>query len=386
MERALWKNREYYASDVVEKFEIEEAIRKASNKELFCTDPDCENPLLRYCHGEKKRAYFAHITNSNCDYADFERKTQFIQKIRYKLFDLFRSKGYDIRMESKLLPKHYAPLEIKINDKSIVLEIGTKTTTVNQISYLREEYEKKNIKLKWIVVSGIRPLIKEKEVFFLKRYELNKSFTNDLIVVNEGCTQAAQYKLDRDVYMYHDVPINLGRFQQIYSEISDLEQLCFENEQLTLFGFNQRYKEWLSAKKQYFIEEVKKYDYELTRNATAANVSDGMMRGEDENGKQISRATNEFFQQEKEEQSRLARQREEFSRAAIDRFTKLLPAKQAEVLNYTKKVSHWSDFTSLKITDKTPLDEQFEKIFGMLPHSIKEKVIEKMNGKSYKYW
>jgi|GEM_PF-6108347 hypothetical protein len=108
MERALWKNREYYASDVVEKFEIEEAIRKASNKELFCTDPDCENPLLRYCHGEKKRAYFAHITNSNCDYADFERKNQFIQKIRYKLFDLFRSKGYDIRMEPKLLPKHYS--------------------------------------------------------------------------------------------------------------------------------------------------------------------------------------------------------------------------------------------------------------------------------------
>lgn len=258
MERALWNNKEYYANDVVNDFDTENKIRKASHKELFCPDSQCNTPILRYCHGEKKRAYFAHIKNSKCDYGDFDRKNKFIREIRIKLFQLFREKGYDVKIEQKLLPKHYAQLEVKIGGKSIAIEIGTKATTASQISFLEEEYGKRNINLEWIVIGDIQPSIKENGVFFLKRYELNRSAKNDLIVISHDATKAIQYRMDTKEYSCKN--IDWREFQEIYSENAGIEELCFEKGTLTLLGFNQRYEQWLRDKQPHFIQEIKRLE------------------------------------------------------------------------------------------------------------------------------
>lgn len=82
MERAKWNGREYTASEIADDFEMEHAIRQISGRELFCPDPQCETPLLRYCHGEKKHAYFAHLQTGSCDYAQFDKQPGIIREVR----------------------------------------------------------------------------------------------------------------------------------------------------------------------------------------------------------------------------------------------------------------------------------------------------------------
>lgn len=66
MENAIWKNENLIAQDVADEFELEREVRKASGrKELRCPDGGCKCPIVRYCHGEVKGAYFAHLTNDN---------------------------------------------------------------------------------------------------------------------------------------------------------------------------------------------------------------------------------------------------------------------------------------------------------------------------------
>ena len=96
MERAKWNGREYTASEIAADFETERTIRRVSGRELFCPDPECKTPLLRYCHGEKKHAYFAHLQTGACDYAQFDKQPGIIREVRYKLYELFKRKGYDV--------------------------------------------------------------------------------------------------------------------------------------------------------------------------------------------------------------------------------------------------------------------------------------------------
>ena len=104
MEHAKWNEQEINAADIAENIELECKIREVSSKELFCPDPECENPILRYCRGEKKRAYFAHLHNSNCDYAQFDRLPSLIRELRYKLFDIFESFFFAFSGENEHFP------------------------------------------------------------------------------------------------------------------------------------------------------------------------------------------------------------------------------------------------------------------------------------------
>lgn len=60
MERAKWNDLEISATDIASDYQKKAEIRKVSGKELICLDPECESPLLKYCHGEKK-AHILHI-------------------------------------------------------------------------------------------------------------------------------------------------------------------------------------------------------------------------------------------------------------------------------------------------------------------------------------
>ena len=84
MENALWNGKLYTAAEIAESYELEKSVRKASGrKELRCPDADCPSPVLRYCHGEIKSAFFAHLDNCTCDYAEFDKEnTQLMRKVK----------------------------------------------------------------------------------------------------------------------------------------------------------------------------------------------------------------------------------------------------------------------------------------------------------------
>ena len=143
MEKALWKGQLYNAADISESYELEKTIRKASGrKELRCPDADCPSPILRYCHGEIKTAFFAHLDNCTCDYAEFDKEnTHLMRKVKRIIYDSFVAQGYAVQLEVKLLPRHYTHLLFTMpSGKKIAVELGTQRTTANRIDYLSEQY------------------------------------------------------------------------------------------------------------------------------------------------------------------------------------------------------------------------------------------------------
>lgn len=266
MEYAIWNDKRIAAFDVAQDYSFEKAVRKASGrKELLCPDPDCENPELRYCHGDVKSAYFAHLNNDSCDYALFDKQnTEVINLIRKKLYDHFKSLKYDVQMEVKVLEHHYTHLLFTMPDKSLIaLEIGDQNISANRVDYLYEEYQKQGIEVKWVVVGKTDFSVKENQVFFLKRYLLNESTNKDLIVINWDCSEVAQYKIDPNPYVFNYETIESKNYPKAYEEFSTIDKLVLENNELTLEGFNSRYNQWLNKKQRAFAKKVEQLEEEL---------------------------------------------------------------------------------------------------------------------------
>ena len=151
MENALWNGKSYTATEIADSYELEKSIRKASGrKELRCPDADCPSPVLRYCHGEIKSAFFAHLDNCTCDYAEFDREnTQLMRTVKRTIYESFVAQGYDVQLEVKLLPRHYTHLLFTMpTGKKIAVELGTQRTTANRIDYLSEQYERIGVDVK----------------------------------------------------------------------------------------------------------------------------------------------------------------------------------------------------------------------------------------------
>ncbi len=74
MDKAIINNKIVSAYEISLDYESEKLVRAYSrNKKILCVDSCCKNPVLRYCHGDKKAAYFAHLTNTECDYDKFDK-------------------------------------------------------------------------------------------------------------------------------------------------------------------------------------------------------------------------------------------------------------------------------------------------------------------------
>ena len=156
MENAMWKGRVYTATEVSQSYELEKEIRKASGRrELKCTDRDCSNPILKYCHGEIKNPYFAHLNNCSCDYAEFDKgNTQLMRTIKRTLYETFVAKGYNVQFEVKVLPHHYTHLLFTIEDgKKIAVELGTQRTTANKIESLFAQYDNMGIEVDGLLLA-----------------------------------------------------------------------------------------------------------------------------------------------------------------------------------------------------------------------------------------
>lgn len=102
MEHAKWQDKLISANEISKQFEIEHEVRKASRRrELKCPDEEC-NGIVKYCHGEIKGAYFAHLLNYNCDYHIFDSNdNQYFRAIRRKLQAHFSELGLEVHIEKK---------------------------------------------------------------------------------------------------------------------------------------------------------------------------------------------------------------------------------------------------------------------------------------------
>ena len=266
MERAKWNNQFYYASEISESYETEKSIRKASaRKELICPDPDCTKPILRYCHGEIKEAFFAHLDNCDCDYAEFDKSnTQLMRKVKRTIYHNFISQRYDVKMEIKILSRHYTHLLFTLqNGKKLALELGTQKTTATEIDQLSVEYKKLGIGIKWIVINNENIPVKENKAFFLKRYLLNENKYKDALLLNWEGTEITQYVLDPNKYMFSGYEIRIDNYSDAYIETAPLTELTFEDEELTIKGFYKRYAEWLLKKEKAFKEKIAELEKEL---------------------------------------------------------------------------------------------------------------------------
>lgn len=265
MENAIWNGKVYIASEIAASYELEKNIRKASGrKELLCPDPDCPSPVLRYCHGEIKCAFFAHLDNCTCDYAEFDREnTQLMRQVKRTLYDSFISRGFDVQMEVKLLPRHYTHLLFTLpGERKIAVELGTQRTTANRIDYLSEQYAGIGIETKWIVMSDAHTPVKEKDTYFMKRYLLNESKRKDILILNWDGTEITQYIVDPNEYSYKGCRILLENYPEIYSESGTLQDLTFDAGELTIAHFHERYHAWLIEKENAFKERIAQIERE----------------------------------------------------------------------------------------------------------------------------
>ena len=261
----MWRGLVYTATEISGSYELEKEIRKASgHKELVCTDPDCPNPILKYCHGEKKHAYFAHLDNCNCDYAEFDKEnTQLMRSVKRTLYENFVARGFDVQLEVKLLPRHYTHLLFTLNGgRKIAVELGTQRSTANKIESLSKQYNHIQIENRWIVISNSNTPARENETFFIKRYLLNESKHKDVLIINWDGTEITQYIIDSNPYLYRGYPLYSNNYPDIYAETGSLIDLTFEDDILTLSGFYTRYNEWLEKKKNAFAKRVAQLEEE----------------------------------------------------------------------------------------------------------------------------
>lgn len=260
MENALWNGQLLIATDIAKDYLLEKEIRKASGrKELYCPDPECQHPILRYCHGEIKDAFFAHLNNEQCDYAVFDKEnTQIMRTVRRNIYENFKNKGYNVCPEVKILAHHYTHLLFDMAEGSkIAVEIGTQRLSANRIDSLTDEYRKVGIPVKWIVLGNTDTPVRENHTFFLKRYLLNESINKDLLVVDWDGTEVAQYKADPNKYEYNGRICSSDNYPDTYTEYATLSDLTFEDNELSFAGYHERYQEWLAKKRAAFTKKIK---------------------------------------------------------------------------------------------------------------------------------
>lgn len=273
MENALWNEKLITAAKISSDYYLEKQIRMASGrKELFCPDPDCENSVLRYCHGEKKEAYFAHLNNVDCDYAKFDKEnSSVLRKIKKLLYEHFTGLGYDVKIEVKLLKHHYTHLLItKTDGKQIAIELGTQRLSANKVENLTRKYNEAGVSVCWIVVSELNSALKENQTYFIKRYSLNESRRKTLISISFDGQTVAQYKLDQNQYVLNGRVVVSENYPDVFMKISSINDLVFIEDELTLCDFDKEFDEFIVRKRNAFEKKKANWLREEQRQREAA--------------------------------------------------------------------------------------------------------------------
>ena len=264
MEFALWNGKKISASEVSAEYSYEKQVRDVSSKELLCPDPNCANPILRYCHGDKKDAYFAHICNEDCDYGDYDRDTPSqIKLVCKRLYTHLASLGYNVQMEVKVLKHHYTHILITTdNNERVAIEFGNQRTSEKRIERITQEYKDEGISVHWIIVDKLDVPDGEDRVYCLKRYILNESPNCDLIIIEPETYKVGQYKIDEKRYWAAGREIYSENYPKTYTVESALENIIFENNELTLPEFIASYNTWFEKKNKQFLKKKEQLEKE----------------------------------------------------------------------------------------------------------------------------
>lgn len=256
MEKALWKNENIYASTVKESYEFEKLIREASSKgELRCSDTNCESPILKYCHGNKKRPYFAHKYVSDCDYDKYDRNnSEIINNIKSLIFEHLIKNGFKADVDKKVFEHQYAHIAVFKDVGFLAVELVSDSVTSRRINRVLDQYKTNDISVQFLVVGDYVLLENESDSNFIRRFSLNETFNNNLLVINETGSEIYQYRMDSFNYTYCGT--RLPDYESVYYEKSDFEELMFENGFLTISGFDDRYNNWYNQKQCKFKEFI----------------------------------------------------------------------------------------------------------------------------------
>ncbi len=265
MENAIWNGENLVAYEVAEVYEVEKQVRMASYKgELRCPDEGCLCPILRYCHGEIREPYFAHRDNAECDYVIFEKNAGVFHGLRVLLYEHFKACDYPVKMEKKVLPHHYSHLYFEWeNGRRTALEIGTKSTNINDVLKLQEQYEEAGIQVVWLVADQPGKQITEDHTYFMKRFCLNESVKKDLIVVGYDGKHVTHYREDSNSYFVDGQEIVSENYPKLFAYEAYVSDLYFEDGELTTRGFEAEYEAFIEEKQQAFaiykaqVEEAK---------------------------------------------------------------------------------------------------------------------------------
>ncbi len=292
MEFALWRGKKISASDVSADYSYETKVRSVSSKELLCPDPNCANPILRYCHGDKKDAYFAHVCNENCDYSEYDRDTPSeIKLVCKRLYYHLASLGYNVQMEVKVLEHHYTHILITTSDNErIAIELGNQRTSEKYIERITQEYKNAGISVQWIVIDSLDAPQGEDRVYWLKRYILNESTNNDLIIIEPETYRVGQYKIDEKRYFAGGREIESRNYPKTYMQESYIKDIVFENKGITLEGFLDSYNLWFEKKNKMF--QIRKKELE--------KISALKKKQQDEQLAKIKQKENEDYEKRKQ--------------------------------------------------------------------------------------
>lgn len=304
MLNGMWKGKKYIATDIEKDYSLEKEIREASrNGEIYCPDPNCNNPI-KYCNGRKRKAYFAHIGNNCCDYASFDKEDkEEIKLARLALFEHFKKLNYDVQLEVKVANKRYAHLLFNMPDKTkIVLQICTKRNYIHYMETLTSDFALADVKVCWIVLTDSDGIFQESNTYCDERAMFYETKNKELVAINLDCTTVFQCKKDTNEYCYKGETMLFPLpYTKIFNYKGNISQLTFINNELSMVGFDETYKVWLDEKKKFFddkIEELSKK--EILRKEQMSSNNNSQKNYKKKKRKSFEEYTAEDFKKQKE--------------------------------------------------------------------------------------
>ena len=163
------------------------------------------------------------------------------------------SLGYNVQMEVKVLEHHYTHILITTdNNERVAIELGNQRTSEKRIERITQEYKDAGIFVQWIIVDNLDIPEAEDRVYCLKRYILNESPNRDLIIIEPETYRVGQYKIDEKRYFSLGREISSPNYPKVYSIEKCIDDIVFENNELTLPGFIASYNTWFEKKNRQF--------------------------------------------------------------------------------------------------------------------------------------
>ena len=310
MENAVWNGIRLVASEVAYDYNYEKQVRLASSSGLLrCPDVGCEHPIVKYCHGNIKEPYFAHLEGSECDYVKYENDKGVFRNLKHLLYRHFKESGYDVSLEVKSLPHHYSDLLFQWPDGSkTAIELGTKRTTAKEVNELEKEYKKADISFVWIVVDDVGYITNENQTFYLNRYCLNENNAGNLIIINPSGTCVTHHKMDfeNDWKNFSFLPFYVDT---MYVVDACIEDLTWDNGVLTTKGFQIQFDDFVDGNQKEisdYLEEKRRLEEENRK------AREEQQRREEENRikREQERKRLQEEQRRMEEENRIKREQE----------------------------------------------------------------------------